>query len=886
MEAKRIDWLISQPHLARAQSAGYLVASLSVAKRHKSMFPQQQRPRSSNEGVGGFSECAEASRQHRPPGMPRTRCFPRPARTKILPMALVLVLVMTATRFWKFGSNQHHSEGGAKLAPSLRRNRFVPPPPGGVVLQARQHAAAPPAPPAVDAQVAALRMQGVEQHRLTALPPIAVITAVKNTRCDLMRETSQSLANQTLGLEWVVVNDHGGRLCDGLPLPPHKVIFMPAGVTGLGPSRQVGIDASNTPYFAFLDADDMLSPAALEMAVWILETNPAWSIVTFYTHNFGDRGYQEYVWKSGFGQVQDMYKGNQWASTAVVRRSDALRCGAISRDLLGRAMEDWEYWLQFLDCGLTGYTIASPEFHYRRRSSVGDTQKLWPDLFGKAMASRKAALQEMYHRLADPATIRAPQPVEKFVGNKGAAVQRYPPPLFARPGAMANLRASAPCSVLVLTPYFAVGGAEHFVLTLARQFREESCHVTFATSLFFPPHSEEWRDKFYAITSDVVQVPLFVKAGDLLAIYVHLIGSRKTSHVLVNNHAVGFYLASHLRQVFPHVVFTSYCHVNTGDVGGYPGMVAQRSAHFDALFANNGAVANEMIRFGANPSLVHIAYTGVSIKQGAAPLPSSFDEHKFNILWAARLNPEKRPLVAINVLQVLVFSIPNVHLHYAGAGPLQHELESYVNEQELQDHVTLHGFVADMAPMYQHADVLLLTSDSEGVPYVILEAMANGLPVVATRVGGVAEVVRGDGKIGGYTCAKSDTACLASNIARLHASPSARARIGRASREFVLRAEDSHKLIPHLAKSILATKRRPASAPGQSLRDTLGELLSPILGGESAMTLQSPGNTGVKLPLWLLAALILAALGVCWAAAVHGFMPLSQTGSLGTRFSK
>jgi glycosyltransferase involved in cell wall biosynthesis len=50
--------------------------------------------------------------------------------------------------------------------------------------------------------------------------------------------------------------------------------------------------------------------------------------------------------------------------------------------------------------------------------------------------------------------------------------------------------------------------------------------------------------------------------------------------------------------------------------------------------------------------------------------------------------------------------------------------------------------VGDMGPVYRDADIFLLTSDWEGTPNVVLEAMASGLPVVATRVGGVPEIVR------------------------------------------------------------------------------------------------------------------------------------------------
>jgi glycosyltransferase involved in cell wall biosynthesis len=78
-----------------------------------------------------------------------------------------------------------------------------------------------------------------------------------------------------------------------------------------------------------------------------------------------------------------------------------------------------------------------------------------------------------------------------------------------------------------------------------------------------------------------------------------------------------------------------------------------------------------------------------------------------------------------------------------GAGPLKTQLEQQANDLGLMpDAIELKDPVQDMRPIYEQADILVLTSDFEGTPNVVLEAMASGLPVVATRVGGVPEVVR------------------------------------------------------------------------------------------------------------------------------------------------
>ena len=94
------------------------------------------------------------------------------------------------------------------------------------------------------------------------------------------------------------------------------------------------------------------------------------------------------------------------------------------------------------------------------------------------------------------------------------------------------------------------------------------------------------------------------------------------------------------------------------------------------------------------------------------------------------------------------------------------------------------GWVDDPAALLAMADLYVLTSDAENCPLSLLEAMATGLPVVATSVGGVPEVVR-DG-VDGLLCPAGDVAAMTGALGRLAGEPYLRERLGAAARERIL----------------------------------------------------------------------------------------------------
>jgi glycosyltransferase involved in cell wall biosynthesis len=122
-------------------------------------------------------------------------------------------------------------------------------------------------------------------------------------------------------------------------------------------------------------------------------------------------------------------------------------------------------------------------------------------------------------------------------------------------------------------------------------------------------------------------------------------------------------------------------------------------------------------------------------------------------------------------------SVPNVRLVLAGDGPQRSEIESLIAQLGLADHVRLLGTRRDIARLLSAADVFLLTSISEGIPLTVIEAMAAGIPVVATDVGGVAELVKHGTT--GYLAAAQDAAGIADHIVRLSRYPEWARDLGR-----------------------------------------------------------------------------------------------------------
>lgn len=151
------------------------------------------------------------------------------------------------------------------------------------------------------------------------------------------------------------------------------------------------------------------------------------------------------------------------------------------------------------------------------------------------------------------------------------------------------------------------------------------------------------------------------------------------------------------------------------------------------------------------------------------------------VVAVGRLQRPKDPLTLVRALNRLRSEFSAV---IVGDGPERARLEAEIGRLGLEGVVVLAGGRADVAAMLARADVFVLASTSEGLPLSILEAMAAGLPVVASSVGGVPEAVE-DGETG-LLVPPRDPVRLAAALERLLVDPALRRRLGSNGRERVL----------------------------------------------------------------------------------------------------
>jgi glycosyltransferase involved in cell wall biosynthesis len=148
-----------------------------------------------------------------------------------------------------------------------------------------------------------------------------------------------------------------------------------------------------------------------------------------------------------------------------------------------------------------------------------------------------------------------------------------------------------------------------------------------------------------------------------------------------------------------------------------------------------------------------------------------------------RLSPEKAFDVLIRAVRELVQAGSDVGLIIAGDGPEKLSLQALIDECGLRDRVRLTGFQSDLRPLYGAMDLFVLSSLREGLPNVLLEAMAMEVPVVATQIAGIPRMIA-DG-VNGILVPPGDQGALVDAMKRSLASDELRGRLAAAAQRTI-----------------------------------------------------------------------------------------------------
>jgi glycosyltransferase involved in cell wall biosynthesis len=183
-----------------------------------------------------------------------------------------------------------------------------------------------------------------------------------------------------------------------------------------------------------------------------------------------------------------------------------------------------------------------------------------------------------------------------------------------------------------------------------------------------------------------------------------------------------------------------------------------------------------------------------------SPPPEKTAKEFFDILCVGRLTPAKGQHILIDAVERLTQQGRRVRLRLLGSGPDEASLRKRVAQNRIVDYVIFEGAMNQdrIRTFYAVADLFCLPSFAEGLPVVLMEAMAMGIPCVSTQITGIPELIRNG--TDGLLVAPSDLDALVEALAKLMDDAALRERFSRNGRKRILQQYDLRRNVKELAR--------------------------------------------------------------------------------------
>jgi len=220
----------------------------------------------------------------------------------------------------------------------------------------------------------------------------------------------------------------------------------------------------------------------------------------------------------------------------------------------------------------------------------------------------------------------------------------------------------------------------------------------------------------------------------------------------------------------------------------------------DRIIVNAHALKDIMIsRFMVGPNRIAVVPNGVDPDHFCPDLATEAAEP--TVLSLGRFVEDKDPLNLVSAFCIAAGRVPEARFKVMGNGPLKDDAERLIRACSMESRISLLPGVSDVRPHLRRAAIFALASIREASPNVILEAMACGRPVVATRVGGIPELVL-DGETG-LLVDPGNPEAFAEALVDLLTDESKRRRMGRKARERILEEFTLEKMVRRTEQVIL-----------------------------------------------------------------------------------
>lgn len=506
-----------------------------------------------------------------------------------------------------------------------------------------------------------------------------------------------------------------------------------------GANRNFGISHARGKYICCLDADDRLAATYIEKAVFMLE-HSGYDVVSPALQFFGDKSE---VWTPHERPTLDMLlDGNNALTCAVYRKKNWLEAGGY-RDTdpaTGHVHEDWLFWVRLAALGARFVCIREPLFYYRSHGGTlsnssnvldNEIQRLLIRRLNEDVLTEHALLTARLESASPPA-----RPPQSFVRHRDF-----------------RLQASSGPVLLIAMPFLVLGGAERLLSAIVAQLVRSGWRVLIVTTVPVGQTHGDTTSWFESATPEIFHLPRFLEGDYWREFLDHLIRSRSVELVWVIGSAFVYDYLPALKLRCPHLAVADLLFNTVGHTTNN-----RRNADcIDLTFVENREVRQWLIAAGESPERIHLIESGVDLEQNSPGkrdrlgiFAGEVNSSAVIVGFFGRWSEEKDPLGFIQIAK-RVPKETNVVFVMTGAGDIESEIRKSIAAANFPEgRFLLAGAVPDIKPYLQACDILCLPSRFDGRPNIIMEALASGSAVVASRVGALPEMLE-EGRQG-YLC--------------------------------------------------------------------------------------------------------------------------------------
>lgn len=340
--------------------------------------------------------------------------------------------------------------------------------------------------------------------------------------------------------------------------------------------------------------------------------------------------------------------------------------------------------------------------------------------------------------------------------------------------------------VLYLAPWIDYGGSDKGTIDWFKWIDRER----FAPSLITTQPSPNRRlAEVEPYAEEIWALPDLMPGEDFPRFVFDFIDSRGVEVVHIMNSRLAFELLPDFAALPrpPRIVVQLHVEEQTKD--GYVRYVTTRYGNLvDTFSVTSHQLAAALEGYGVPRDKIEVIYTGVDAEEEFAPDRvepiERFDGECVEILYPGRLTEQKDPLLMVEVATALRQRHDGFRIEVVGDGNLEEQVRALVEQRGLQQHVRFSPPSREIGRWFAACDLLLMTSVFEGVPYVVYEAMAMGLPIVAPALPGNVELMGGEG--GALIDPRDDVAAYVEALLPLVRDREHRRAVGDASRRRAL----------------------------------------------------------------------------------------------------